>query len=290
MASACTRSGAPDQDGGRSEGDAGTTSPDVGAGPDGGAADAGAEAGGEPSPGHVVAEETFTLGKVWDLTLTGCGHKYRLLLPPPASALVGTEVTFRVVEGASKVGPTPVDGCVAQLLPEPLPIEAALEIEVEPPPADQRFWVINGLADDAAWKLAAKYKDPPYDLGVHTKWGFGARGGGYWGLGRADKWYDEFFQWWDIRRKEAAPMCFGEVIYDTDYWTDGLQADCEVVARAGDPGGGPDTPIPSCDAATPPCFRLVLNATDCAASGIELVVDWGDAEPGRGRVGMRCQT
>jgi hypothetical protein len=88
---------------------------------------------------------------------------------------------------------------------------------------------------------------------------------------------------------DLAPPCMGEV-RDTDLGKPGLQAECVVERRLALPEGGFTTAaLPSCDDASPPCWRLIPSpASYCRGylATIDQGVDW--CEEAASNVTIEC--
>jgi hypothetical protein len=84
-----------------------------------------------------------------------------------------------------------------------------------------------------------------------------------------------------------ATQCLDVQPRDADPAASGIQAECELVEAV----GASELAIPACDleASVLPCFRLRDNPDRCAATGLALTVERGEAAPPAGAVrSLRC--
>lgn len=84
-----------------------------------------------------------------------------------------------------------------------------------------------------------------------------------------------------------ATECLDAAPRDADPAASGIQAECELVEAV----GGSEVAIPACDleASALPCFRLRDNPDQCAATGLALAVERGEAAAPSGAVrSLRC--
>jgi hypothetical protein len=78
---------------------------------------------------------------------------------------------------------------------------------------------------------------------------------------------------------DISPPCIANV-RDTDRETPGLQADCTVESRSRTPDGSTAvSPLPTCDAAAPPCWRFATAPSNCYGGRgwifeVERPTDW----------------